>query len=303
MGALARLLDRQRRGPSADAPQAGPVPAPPAGRRSSDLLHAAGLTTEQLRVTWLAASWLLTYPGPSTLERFAQVSGLIAGLPEQPRSLLQDTITRVLAMDDGEAEQHYVDTFDTRRRGCLYLTYFGQGDTRRRGIALVRIKQDFRAGGVEVGDTELPDHLPLVLEFAAAHDPERGAKILRQNRPGVELLRLHLRDIDSPWHGAVAAVCATMPPLDADDRGAVMRLAAEGPPDEQVGLEGYGAEGFGPGGVAGAAGTGAPGPFDIDPDTAEGAAALLMMRSGETCGSHQPPSGPQPVHIMRGRPS
>src|SRR5699024_40617 len=81
--------------------------------------------------------------------------------------------------------------------------------------------------GLEIGSEELPDHLPVVLEFGAAHDPERGAKILRSNRPGVELLRLHLADIASPWHGALVALCATLPPLDADDRAAVLKLAEE----------------------------------------------------------------------------
>src|SRR5699024_7441547 len=144
----------------------------------------------------------------------------------------------------------YVDTFDTRRRGCLHLTYFSHGDTRRRGMALLRIKQDFRTAGLEIGSEELPDHLPVVLEFGAAHDPERGAKILRSNRPGVELLRLHLADIASPWHGALVALCATLPPLDADDRAAVLKLAEEGPEEETVGLEGYGLDGDA-GGLAG----------------------------------------------------
>src|SRR5699024_11919657 len=97
--------------------------------------------------------------------------------------------------------------------------------------------------GLEIGSDELPDHLPVVLEFAAAHDPGRGAKILRANRPGVELLRLHLEEIASPWHGALVALCATLPPLDAEDRAAVMKLAEEGPEDELVGLDGYGLDG------------------------------------------------------------
>ena len=307
MGALARLLERQRGGAgagteagrTASAGREANAPRKPSGRgrrqagssttrrgRQLDLLHASGLSTAELRATWLAASWLLTYPNAEVMQRLPQLEQLVAPLPETVRTPLAEALARVSAMPDGEAEQHYVDTFDTRRRGCLYLTYFGQGDTRRRGMALVRIKQDFRAAGIEVGEAELPDHLPLVLEFAAAHDAERGAKILRQNRPGVELLRLHLAEIDSPWHGAVAAVCATLPPLDVDDRAAVLRLAEEGPPDEQVGLDGYG---------------------EPHPDSVEGAAAMMAARTASACSAAPSgagaASGPVPISLTRGRPS
>ena len=56
------------------------------------------------------------------------------------------------------------------------------------------------------------------------------------HRAGLELLRLSLRDLGSPWAGLVDAVTATLPPLRGDERDAVRRLAAEGPPEEEVGL-------------------------------------------------------------------
>ncbi|MGY5764844.1 nitrate reductase molybdenum cofactor assembly chaperone [Brachybacterium sp. DNPG3] len=250
--------------------------ARPAGR-SRDLLHASGMTTPQLRACWLAVSWLLSYPDAEVRERLGQVRALADEAEPAARALLLGTVDALEARDALDLQEEYVDTFDTRRRGCLYLTYFSQGDTRRRGMALLRIKQDFRAAGVEVGSAELPDHLPLVLEFAAGHDPERGAKILRANRPGVELLRLHLEDVGSPWHGAVAALCATLPPLDADDRAAVMALAAEGPAEETVGLDGYG----------------------LDGDAGD----LAGQTFASGCGSDAAAPGPVPVDLMRGRPS
>ena len=230
MGALARLLGRRSAdgATAADGGGAGTATlAPKRVRSPKDLLHASGLTTPQLRATWLAVSWLLTYPDEATVSRLGQVAELVEHLPEPGRTQLRSTLHALREADPVLVQEQYVDTFDTRRRGCLHLTYFSHGDTRRRGMALLRIKQDFRAAGVEVGEQELPDHLPLVLEFAAGHDPERGAKILRGNRPGVELLRLHLAETGSPWHGAPVALCATLPPLDADDRAAVLRLAEE----------------------------------------------------------------------------
>jgi len=76
-----------------------------------------------------------------------------------------------------------VETFDNRRRCNLFLTYFAHGDTRKRGIALLRFKQTYLRSG-------------FVLD----------------------------------------AVTATRPPLRGDERDAVRRLAAVGPPEEEVGL-------------------------------------------------------------------
>lgn len=284
MGALARFLARRGDVEKTAAPSRRT--APRKARTPKDLLHASGMSTEELQAAWIAVSWLLTYPDEATLERLPLLRELSASLPERAREGVGATVAALERRDPVSVQEEYVDTFDTRRRGCLHLTYFSHGDTRRRGMALLRIKQDFRAVGLEIGSDELPDHLPVVLEFAAAHDPGRGAKILRANRPGVELLRLHLEEIASPWHGALVALCATLPPLDAEDRAAVMKLAEEGPEDELVGLDGYGLDG--------AAGDMAGQTFATSPSDA--------------CGSHAGGSraaapGPVPVDLMRGRPS
>jgi nitrate reductase molybdenum cofactor assembly chaperone NarJ/NarW len=265
MGLLSRVLERR----------GGAVPV----AQKRDPLRAAGMGLDELRATWIAASWLLSYPDDELLARTGTIRSLAEALPVRPRLGLLRCVTAIEDAGLVAAQAQYVDTFDTRRRGCLYLTYFSQGDTRRRGMALVRIKQDFRAAGVEVGEDELPDHLPLVLEFAAAHDAERGAKILRTNRPGIELLRLHLDDIGSPWHGAADAVSATLPPLDGDDRDAILRLAAEGPDEETVGLDGYGPD-----------------------DDAAALAARTAARAAfpdAGCGSGAP-SGPVPLDLGKG---
>ena len=273
MGALARLLSRR-----GDTGTGATATLPSRGRTPKDLLHASGMSTEQLRITWIAVSWLLTYPDEDTLARWSTVRRLVADLPDPARGALLRTIDLLDGRDAVSVQEEYVDTFDTRRRGCLHLTYFSHGDTRSRGMALLRIKQDFRTAGLEIGSEELPDHLPVVLEFGAAHDPERGAKILRSNRPGVELLRLHLADIASPWHGALVALCATLPPLDADDRAAVLKLAEEGPEEETVGLEGYG----------------------LDGDAGDLAGQTFASNG---CGSDAAAPGPVPVDLLRGRPS
>ena len=126
------------------------------------------------------------------------------------------------------------------RRHCLHLSYYAYGDTRKRGMALLRFKHAYHAAGAELGEHELPDHLAVVLEFAATVDPAAGLRLLVEYRPVMELLRQSLRDTGSPYAVVLDAVCATLPQLGAADRRRVAELAAQGPPGEDVGLEPFG---------------------------------------------------------------
>ena len=114
-------------------------------------------------------------------------------------------------------------------------------------MALLRFKQTYLGAGFELDDGELPDHLCVVLEFAATVDRDLGRHLMLDHRAGLDLLRLSLRDIGSPWAGLVDAVTATLPPLRGDERDAVRRLAAEGPPEEEVGLAPFAQPQFSPG--------------------------------------------------------
>jgi nitrate reductase delta subunit len=207
----------------------------------------AGLSAEQLTIAWQSASLLLDYPSEELLEHLALVRSASRALPHRladPLRAFADHVERT-SLSDLQAE--YVETFDTRRRCNLFLTYFAHGDTRKRGMALLRFKQAYLAAGFEVTDEELPDHLCVVLEFAATGDRAAGRQLMLDHRAGLELLRMSLRDLGSPWVGVVEAVTGTLPPLRGDEVEAVRRLAAEGPPEEEVGLTPYATPGFDPG--------------------------------------------------------
>jgi nitrate reductase delta subunit len=106
-------------------------------------------------------------------------------------------------------------------------------------MALLRFKHAYRVAGVTLGEHELPDHLAVVLEFAATVDPVAGRRLLAEYRPVVELLRLSLQDCGSPYAAVLDAVCTTLPELNVADRRRVAELAAQGPPEEEVGLEAF----------------------------------------------------------------
>jgi len=196
--------------------------------------------------TWQLCSLLLDYPDEQWHERLPVIRAEVSGLPTKTRRPLEQFLAHVDAVGRTELAADYVATFDTRRRCCLYLTYYAHGDTRKRGMALLSFKQAYRAAGLELTDDELPDHLAVVLEFGATADQDAGYKLLTDNRAGLELLRLALRDAGSPWGSVLDAVSATLPALRGDEREAARRLAAQGPPAEEVGLQPFGPPEFMP---------------------------------------------------------
>lgn len=204
--------------------------------------RTAGLDDHAVRTAWQVASLLIDYPDED--QPLDVVEQAVAGLPEEVRTPLTRFLEHRRNTPLGELQVDYVETFDTRRRCTLFLTYFLHGDTRKRGMALLRFKQTYLAAGLELDDRELPDHLAVVLEFAATADLEEGRRLLLDHRAGLELLRLSLTDLGSPYADVVTAVCAGLPPVSGDDLEVVRKLAAEGPPDEEVGLTPYGEPGF-----------------------------------------------------------
>ena len=193
-----------------------------------------------------AASLLLGYPDEELLARLPLLRASVAPLPAEFAGPLGRFLDHLETTPLQQQQTEYVETFDLRRRCCLYLTYFTHGDTRKRGMALVQFKHLYSRAGMTLSDEELPDHLAVVLEFTATGDAARGERLLTEYRPGLELIRLALEDRGSPYAAVLQAVSATLPPVEAADRAAVLRLAQEGPPGEDVGLDPYGALPFAP---------------------------------------------------------
>lgn len=192
------------------------------------------------QVVYQATSLLLDYPDADLAAQLGTIRAAIeADVRGAAATHLLTLLDHLESTPLDEAQRHYVETFDMRRRCCLHLTYYAYGDTRRRGMALLDLKQTYQACGVDLVEDELPDHLCVLLGFAASVNPSVGRTLLLDHRAGIELLRISLADRDSIYVHAIEAVCATLPALVGRDRDAVRSLIASGPPDEQVGMEAY----------------------------------------------------------------
>ncbi|MFE0523918.1 nitrate reductase molybdenum cofactor assembly chaperone [Streptomyces sp. NPDC058954] len=240
-----------------------PLPSPSAGRlggpRSIPALvrtrvraavrRPGRLTPEETAgraLTLRLVSLLLQYPDEELTDARAELTTVVAALPDTPAAEHLARFTDWFAAQEPEAlQRHYVEMFDLRRKSSLYLTYYLHGDTRRRGMALLTLNQRYRAAGWDTDGGELPDHLPVVLEFAALAGPGGGEAPLRQHRRGLELIQRALTDADSPYRHVLASLLTLLPPPTEADRAAVARLVTEGPPNEDVGLDPYGTYGDG----------------------------------------------------------
>ncbi|WP_331770281.1 nitrate reductase molybdenum cofactor assembly chaperone (plasmid) [Embleya sp. NBC_00888] len=182
-----------------------------------------------------AAALCLHHPDEIFHSRVPLVRGALAQIGPRPAgTLLTAFLDGVCAWPAAELAAHHVSVFDQR---SLYLSRWREEDTRWRGEALVTFKRIYREHGLEFTGEELPDFLPAVLEFAAIGGPgpvAAGEALLREHRPGIELLRFALLDAGTPYAGVLEAVCTTLPGASPADRA----LAHAGPPRKDVGPDG-----------------------------------------------------------------
>ncbi|WP_394553522.1 nitrate reductase molybdenum cofactor assembly chaperone [Agromyces sp. MMS24-JH15] len=188
-------------------------------------------------IVYQAASLCLSYPDDEVLGLAGVIRGALAESAPRAAGGFAPLLDWWAATPVAEVRRTYVDVFDLSKRHALYLSYWTDGDTRRRGVVLADLKGRYRDAGFDLASTgELPDHLPLVLEFAR-HRPDEGAAILQEYRASLELIRIALEEARSAYAGVVAEVCATLPGRSPADRQQAMAMAAAGPPTEQVGLD------------------------------------------------------------------
>lgn len=195
------------------------------------------LTAHRRQLLYRSAALLFSYPDERLLADLPALGRAAATLPEPAAGLLCRVIGHLSATPLDRLAAHYVEVFDLQRHSSLHLSYYTYGDTRARGAALVRLKAVYRRAGLVLSSEELPDHLAVLLEFAALTPGRSGLRPLSSHRVGLELLSRALRATDDPYAGAVDAVLLTLPRHTRGTAATLRHLAGTGPPTETVGLE------------------------------------------------------------------
>lgn len=120
-----------------------------------------------------ALSALLSYPSRDMRQALAEIADVVRAAPllisREQRGLL-DLIDELSHGDLLEVEERYVDLFDRGRSLSLHLFEHLHGESRDRGEAMVDLKRIYEQAGFELSARELPDYLPVVLEYLSCRD-------------------------------------------------------------------------------------------------------------------------------------
>ncbi|WP_071797123.1 nitrate reductase molybdenum cofactor assembly chaperone [Natronohydrobacter thiooxidans] len=131
--------------------------------------------------TFRAFSALLSYPTPDLQAAIPTIGQTLAceGLLRQEQIAALVPLLASLEMDDlYDLQERYVLLFDRSRTLSLNLFEHIHGESRDRGGAMVDLLDTYRAGGFDLVGPELPDHLPVLLEFLSTQGPDQARAIL-----------------------------------------------------------------------------------------------------------------------------
>ncbi len=185
--------------------------------------------------TFKVLSLLLEYPPPELWEALPEMRRILDVerlIPEPARSGVYALIDDLEHTDVMEAQATYVGLFDRGRHLSLHLFEHLIGESRDRGTAMVQLIEHYRACGFELGARELPDHVPLILEFLSRRTWSEAQEMLGEAMPVLTLLGERLRQRDSRYGAVFEALEAAIGPAEEADQ--LRRMAAEEGPDETV---------------------------------------------------------------------
>ncbi|MHB9146260.1 MAG: nitrate reductase molybdenum cofactor assembly chaperone [Symbiobacteriia bacterium] len=181
-------------------------------------------------------SLLLQYPEADVLEQLAAVRAELAAGPSAAAADVARFIDWIEAQPPAGVRAQFAETFDFHAETSLHLTYHLWGDLRERGQVLAALKSYYREAGLVLEGGELPDYLPLMLEFAA-EVPGHGESLLQAFRAPIEALRRRLTEQQSPYGLLLAALSGILPLPAPELEEEVQKILAGGPPQEMSGID------------------------------------------------------------------
>jgi len=165
-------------------------------------------------------SVLLEYPGQELLDHLPELSRLVAesaDIDAAERAALRGFIDHLASKPLTALQEDYVQTFDMTAEHSLHLTHHLFGDDKNRGPALIDLGELYKDYGVQVQGNELPDYLPLILEFAAQLEDSEAMVFLSDAHKVFQVLTDNLKQAGSPYAALTSII---------KGRATLVRLAA-----------------------------------------------------------------------------
>lgn len=140
-------------------------------------------TAKGMSLTLRALARLLSYPDAALREHLGELRDALrseAALGEQRAAEIEALIASIERQSALDAEADYVQLFDSGRSTSLHLFEHVHGDSRDRGPAMIDLARTYEQAGLYLAIGEMPDHLPVVLEYASTQPPREARAFLAE---------------------------------------------------------------------------------------------------------------------------
>ena len=192
-----------------------------------------------------ALSLILSYPTPELQSAMPEIGGVLVSetrLTAAAQRDLRPLVEGLSLRDIYDLQEEYVMLFDRSRTLSLNLFEHVHGESRDRGEAMVSLVETYRQGGFDPISTELPDHLPVLLEFLATRPAPEAREMLADAAHIFATLAKRLERRDSAY-GAVFAALRQLSGTMADAQTVALMLGLpEDDPTDLTALDAVWAE-------------------------------------------------------------
>jgi len=188
-------------------------------------------------ITFKALSALLDYPTAELQAALGEIEQALAeerALPPAELDGVRAFIERLRGSDIMDAQEYWIGLFDRSKRLALHLYEHSYGESRDRGQAMVNLALTYRINGFELAASEMPDYLPLFLEFLSVIPEVYARRYLTDAVEIIEALRIRLEERDSTYAALLSAL-VTLAQREADETEVEAILAGE--PEDPKDLE------------------------------------------------------------------
>jgi nitrate reductase delta subunit len=158
--------------------------------------------TDENRFLLKLLSFLLQYPDEELFRQLEELRDAAEEVHEPgAREICVSFLSYLAETSLIQLQEAYTATFDLNPATCLNLTYHKWGDARERGGALVAFHRLYHNGGYKCDSRELPDYLPMILEFLSVNRQQNCFSLLERYFDQVKAIHSRLQETGSPYAG------------------------------------------------------------------------------------------------------
>jgi nitrate reductase delta subunit len=184
----------------------------------------------QSSLTLRVLARLLSYPDAELRAHLGELQAALQSeraLGAARQAELEALMRNLTARDPIEVEADYVQLFDRGRSTSLHLFEHVHGDSRDRGPAMIDLAQTYEKAGLYLAEGELPDYLPVVLEFVSTQPAKEARAFLGEMAHILQAIFSALLKRESPYASVLGALLEI-----AGERAQAVKVAEEPPLDE-----------------------------------------------------------------------